>query len=91
MKYSTKKLICILLVLFLLPINFKIAAHSNSLDIDYDGCKPPRNNDGSLELFKDGLDEMWYCISNAGEKHISEQVTTIKYYFEDCRGEYDWT
>ena len=74
----------ILIISMLFVCNLSIFAHDAILNIEYDNCILSDNTG-------DGDDEMWYCISNAGEKHISEQVTTIKYYFEDCRGEYYWT
>ena len=79
------------LLAFLLLISGSINAfaHENVLNIDYDECIIPTDEDGNTNI-QDGEDEMWYCIASVNdaknnvfcEYHLYESITTIKYYFE---------
>lgn len=55
-------------------------AHNSMLDVDYDNCQ--------AVLSGDGIDEVWYILEQSSQvSHISHEVHTIKYYFEEyCPG-----
>ena len=53
-----------------------VYAHMSILDVSYDDCV--------YSVYEDGVDEMWYVLSNNSSCwHLADDVTTIKYYFED--------
>lgn len=71
---------------FTLFSNTIVFAHSSILNVVYDDCVDER--------FKDGIDEMWYVLNdNSSCHHLSNNVLTIKYYFEETSkdGIYTWT
>lgn len=88
MKYISclKKFFSILILFFVIVFSKEIYAHKVMLDIEYDACGP---------LFgDDGIDETWYLLNDSESfRHISHDVTTIKYYFESYSsdGKYTWT
>ncbi len=88
------KKITTLLIFVILSINFvdvtaiPVNAHNYMLNINYDDCDDEENFDG--------IDEAWYILNNYYEStHISQEVSTIKYYFEETYTEggvtYTWT
>ena len=66
-----------LMLTFLLTSTiFETFAHTNILAVFYDDCIPSEENDF--------IDEMWYKLDDGDENsHLSHEVTTIKYYFDD--------
>ena len=85
-KKSATSFISVIMVLCLLANSpLSVFAHDAILDVDYSQCI---DDDG------DGIDEMWYVLeSHPGQIHISHEVDTIKYYFEEAfrDGSYTWT
>ena len=77
-----------------MSFEYDIFAHEFYLNVTYDSCIVSTSWNGSYNqaILEDGSEEMWYCTSNVGEKHISEQVTVIKYYFADnvIGSKYTW-
>ena len=85
-----RKNISFLSVVLFVAILFRLVvteafAHDIHLSVDYDDCQ--------ADLNSDGLGEMWYLIDNAnGCYHLSDEITTIKYYFaESSPSGYTWT
>lgn len=83
-----KRLFSFLLLLTIIA-NFLVMqafAHRSVLYVDYDECVSNKN--------LDGLDETWYILQTSSAcTHISDEVKTIKYYFEPLSrdGTYTWT
>jgi len=76
----------IMILCLLANSSLSIFAHNAVLDVNYSPCTD--DNGG------DGIDEMWYVLeSDPGQVHISHEVDTIKYYFEEAfrNGSYTWT
>ena len=75
----------IFVVLILCVINCaNVSAHENILDVEYDNC---------ISSYGDGVDEMWYSLDGTNLcTHISHNVSTIKYYFEEFSEDnsYSW-
>lgn len=74
-----------MILCLLVNSSLSIFAHDAVLDVNYSQCM---DDDG------DGIDEMWYVLeSDPGQIHISHEVDTIKYYFEEAfrDGSYTWT
>lgn len=65
------------------------------LNVGYDDCSPTIDSNGAIESNQDGEDEMWYCLLWGNhERHISHNVTTVKYYFANEAKDdstYTWT
>ena len=94
-----KKFILLIVIFFLINCllivnSLDVNAHSNLLTVDYDECIP---GDDIAEK-----DEVWYylCETNYSQEtffdyfHIGQNITTIKYYFEDASFDgsgYTWT
>lgn len=79
-----------LIMAFLVTVNFFIvgtfqsSAHEAMLNVDYDDCVMGKNTDG--------IDEMWYVLTRKGEcRHYPDNMSTIKYYFEESSNNYTWT
>lgn len=72
-----KRLFSFLLLLTIIA-NFLVMqafAHRSVLYVDYDECVSNKN--------LDGLDETWFILQTSSAcTHISDEVKTIKYYFE---------
>lgn len=83
-----KRLFAYLLLLTIIA-NFLVMqafAHRSVLYVDYDRC--------AGDADRDGLDETWYVLQTSDIcAHISDEVKTIKYYFEPLSrdGTYTWT
>ena len=84
----TKKIVSLFMILTVL-FGFSVVpthAHEAVLEVDYDTCVPSPH--------QDGIDESWYVLDNGSVcRHISQEVTTIKYYFEETfeNSTYTWT
>lgn len=76
-----------MIVNFLMLSTIQIFAHDTVLDVEYDDCVYAENNDG--------INEIWYFLDRNDVVcfHISDEETTIKYYFEESspNGVYTWT
>ncbi len=80
MKLSRKWITLILTLIMVVNVFFISAiptdAHPALLDVSYDDCVDVANGDG--------LDELWYILDkDAKSWHISDEVTTIRYYFAE--------
>lgn len=68
-----------------------VFAHPDVLDVEYDVCQPTKG--------KEGEDELWYLLYRPllgydEYLHLSEDITTIRYFFSDCaknNPDYTWT
>ena len=80
-------IVCLALFLINLFAVKSVIAHESLLDVEYDNCSPKKiDSDG----ISDGENETQYSLYNISENsnyhfygHISENVTTIKYRFEE--------
>ena len=74
MKFS-KYLLSIFMSLSIIfnVMTIPVFAHNAILDVDYDNCQ--------ADLDEDGVLEAWYVLNQT--LHISDQIQTIKYYFEE--------
>lgn len=80
MKSSKRpKILVIVLTMIIHVVSVAIipaSAHPQKLSVIYDECVPAPN--------EEGMDERWYVLSkNNSMRHISHDVTTIKYYFSE--------
>ena len=80
MKLSRKWITLILTLIMVVNVFFisaiPTAAHPALLDVSYDDCVDVANGDG--------IDEVWYILDkDAWFWHISDEVTTIRYYFAE--------
>ncbi|MBR2971537.1 MAG: hypothetical protein IKC61_01245 [Clostridia bacterium] len=85
-KKSTALFIAIIAVIhYFVGGSFTSIAHQSILDIDYDMCAGDSG---------DEVDKTWYILESPnGNRHLADEVDTIKYYFEEASidGTYTWT
>ncbi len=85
------KIVALLLIIILMNINGGyVFAHQEMLDISYENCNVPVDDEGDI-IETDGENEMWYAFYS---RHISHEVYTIKYYFNEFAKDdntYTWT
>ena len=89
------KIIALMLIFILVfTSSVSVFAHSELLNVVYDDCEVPRGI-FNIIVEEDGEDEMWYALYNETMGyHISHEVYTIKYYFDEFAkndNTYTWT
>ena len=87
--YIRKSLYIIMTVTLILCNCIQANAHDMVLYVDYDECSYDENAD-----VHDDLSEIWYYVTRYNSMyHLSEETTTIKYYFADntVDGAYNWS
>ena len=76
-----KRILMLVVIVFMvanlsLVGSIRAFAHPAILDVNYDYCDDLANGDG--------IDEVWYILDkDALSRHISDEVTTIRYYFAE--------
>ena len=95
-KAYVKVTVFILSIAIIIASNTLVFAHSLMLTVSYDDCNP-RTTSSSEDYFQvineDGHDEWWYDLTHleSVQRHISDNVDTIIYYFADSYAGYSWT